>query len=112
VAARLPTRHRHWRRVGSRAAAKDWNELVCSASSSFPLRRRQRRYLQNTQNTTSKSVSLLRSVSSSFGSASLSFFRWQIRCEGEAAVLGRGGVQAPLEGLARSGKLAGDGVEG
>jgi hypothetical protein len=27
-------------------------------------------------------------------------------------VLGRGGVQAPLEGLARSGKLAGDGVEG
>jgi hypothetical protein len=27
----------------------------------------------------------------------LSFFRWQIRCEGEATVLGRGGVQALLE---------------
>jgi len=107
--------HRHWRRVDPRAAARNSRQQGVWSSflpSSFPRRRRQSRYLQNTQNATSKSVSLLRSVSSSFGSASLSFFRWQIRCEVEAAVLGRGGVQALLEGLARSGKLAGDSVEG
>jgi hypothetical protein len=32
----------------------------------------------------------------------LSFFRWQIRCEGEATVLGRGGVQALLGGRRRT----------
>jgi len=100
----------------SRAAAKatgkqgswDWLLLLllsAPAATPWPVKQQKR-------NNTIHSL-LLRSISSCFGSASLSFFfRWQIRCEGEAAMLGRGGVSLLLKGPARSGKLVDDGVEG
>jgi len=100
----------------SRAAAKatgkqgswDWLLLLflsAPAATPWPVKQQKR-------NNTVHSL-LLRSISSCFGSASLSFFfRWQIRCEGEAAMLGRGGVSLLLKGPARSGKLVDDGVEG
>jgi len=37
VAARLPTRHRHWQRVGSRAAAGNSKKTRGSGMSSSPL---------------------------------------------------------------------------
>ena len=75
VAARLPTRHRHWRRVGSRAAEHAGNGRICSVFS-FSAGGNTQRHLQTKQRTQAVDFRLfLRSVQRSlFPLVPISFF--------------------------------------